>query len=243
MSASVMEKLLNVQQELKTPKARENRFGGYNYRSVEDIYTALKPLLKKHKLALSISDDIELIGERYYIKATVALTDIETGSVTGAYAYARETFERKKSDDSQLTGAASSYARKYALGGLFLIDDAPDADTYEDAPDQEEEKPSGKHRKGEDKYYYIEEDDNVVTVHDGDPAPENGLEITKEQYIAGSKVIASGSRKKVSVKQAIAEAGFINIPEGVDMEVPFEVNSDQEDEEKPKTRRSRRKRA
>ena len=110
-------KLLAIQQELKAPKGRNNRFGGYFYRSTEDILTALKPLLKKQKVILTITDTMELIGERYYVKATVCLEDVESETGISVSAYARETLERKKSDDSQLTGAASSYARKYALNG------------------------------------------------------------------------------------------------------------------------------
>ena len=128
-------KLLNIQQELKAPKERNNRFGGYFYRSTEDILTALKPLLKKNKVMLTITDTMELIGDRYYVKATVCLEDVESETGISVSAYARETLERKKSDDSQLTGAASSYARKYALNGLFLIDDSLDPDTYEDDPE------------------------------------------------------------------------------------------------------------
>ena len=122
--------------ELKAPKGRNNRFGGYYYRSTEDILTALKPLLKKHKVILTISDGLELIGDRYYVKATACLEDVEAETGISVSAYARETLERKKSDDSQLTGAASSYARKYALNGLFLIDDTHDPDTYEDDPEE-----------------------------------------------------------------------------------------------------------
>lgn len=125
-----------MQLELKAPKSRNNRFGGYNYRNTEDIFTAVKPLLDKYKLTLMITDRLELIGERYYVKATAILIDAEEpiGELK-VTAYAREQLERKKSDASQLTGAASSYARKYALNGLFLIDDAADADSYEDDPD------------------------------------------------------------------------------------------------------------
>ena len=130
------EKLLHIQQELKAPKERNNRFGGFLYRSTEDILTVLKPLLKKNKVMLTMSDTVELIGERYYVKATVCLEDTESETGNSVSAYARETPEKKKYDDSQLTGAASSYARKYALNGLFLIDDSADPDSYEDDPEE-----------------------------------------------------------------------------------------------------------
>ena len=120
------EKLLQVQLELKAPKNQKNTFGGYNYRSCEDIFEAVKPLLEKQKLTLRLTDELVNIGERYYIKATAILTDgTETIENT---AYAREEETKKGMDGSQITGASSSYARKYALNGLFLIDDVKDSD-------------------------------------------------------------------------------------------------------------------
>jgi ERF superfamily. len=122
----MIEKLIKVQAGLKAPKSQFNKFGGYNYRSQEDILEAVKPLLAENGLMLTISDSIERIEDRYYIKATCTVTDGERSiSVT---AYAREPLSKKGMDDSQITGAASSYARKYALNGLFLIDDTKDAD-------------------------------------------------------------------------------------------------------------------
>lgn len=119
-------KLIEVQKLLKAPKNQYNSFGDYHYRSCEDILEAVKPLLAERGLLLTITDSVELIGERYYVKATAKITD---GTNTyEASAYARETFERKKMDDAQLTGSASTYARKYALNGLLCIDDAKDAD-------------------------------------------------------------------------------------------------------------------
>lgn len=125
------EKLLSIQTELKAPKNKENTFGKYKYRSCEDILEAVKPLLKKHNCLLTISDSIENIGERYYIKATTTIRDSENGETISNSALARETADKKGQDDSQITGTASSYARKYALNGLFLIDDTKDADTDE----------------------------------------------------------------------------------------------------------------
>lgn len=123
------EKLLYVQTELVAPKTRTNNFGKYSYRTCEDILSAVKPLLKKYGLSLMLSDEIVQIGERFYVKATAFLTDVETefrGIET--YAYARESLDKKGMDDAQITGTASSYARKYALNGLFCIDDSQDAD-------------------------------------------------------------------------------------------------------------------
>ena len=121
-----MQKLIAVQAALKAPKGQRNTFGNYNYRSCEDILEALKPLLKQEGLLLTISDTIEFIGNRFYVKATATVADGDkTVSVT---AYAREEETKKGMDGSQITGAASSYARKYALNGLFAIDDTKDAD-------------------------------------------------------------------------------------------------------------------
>lgn len=128
---SIYEKLLNVQAELKAPKNQYNSFGKYKYRSCEDILEGLKPVLKKNKVTLHISDSIEVIGDRIYVKATAVFIDIEDGTTITNEAYARESDVKKGMDESQITGATSSYARKYALNGLFLIDDTKDADTDE----------------------------------------------------------------------------------------------------------------
>ena len=125
------EKLLTVQNELKAPKDKRNNFGEYNYRSCEGILEAVKPLLQAQGLMLTIKDDVVNIGDRYYVKATVLLNDISSNGEIAVTALAREEEEKKKMDASQITGTASSYARKYALNGLFLIDDTKDADTDE----------------------------------------------------------------------------------------------------------------
>ena len=128
---NIYEKLIKVQSELKAPKNQRNNFGGYNYRSCEDILEAVKPLLKENKLTLVIKDHVVNVGERYYIMAIATLIDIETGEKIETQAQARESETKKGMDDSQITGTASSYARKYCLNGLFLIDDTKDADTDE----------------------------------------------------------------------------------------------------------------
>lgn len=132
--------LVKIQNELKAPKSQFNSFGKYHYRNCEDILEAVKPLLLKYHAWLTVSDEIVLIGERYYIKATAKLMmdDCEVLNT----AYARESLDKKGMDDSQITGAASSYARKYALNGLFLIDDTKDADSDEKPePKKEAAKP------------------------------------------------------------------------------------------------------
>ena len=130
---NIYEKLANIQQELKAPKNQHNKFGNYDFRSCEDILEAVKPLLNKHKLLLTITDEIVIFNERYYVKATAKLTDFETeqGMTFENVAFAREEENKKGMDASQVTGAASSYARKYALNGLFCIDDTKDPDTNE----------------------------------------------------------------------------------------------------------------
>ena len=130
-----MQRLINIQSKLNAPKNQRNNFGGYNYRSAEDILEALKPLLKEEKCAVTLKDDIILVGtgevSRFYVKAIATLFD-ETGKeIANSVAFARESLNKKGQDDSQITGTASSYARKYALNGLFCIDDNKDADTDE----------------------------------------------------------------------------------------------------------------
>lgn len=122
-------KLVEVQNKLKAPKNQFNKFGNYAYRNCEDILEALKPILLEVKAVVNISDEVVLVGERYYIKATVKFIDAETGEVVEASAMAREEENKKGMDSSQLTGSTSSYARKYALNGLFAIDDTKDSDT------------------------------------------------------------------------------------------------------------------
>lgn len=131
-----MEALLKIQNELVAPKDLYNSFGKYSYRSAESILEALKPLLIKYNAQLTLSDEVVGVGDRVFVKAVATITDgKETVTVT---AYAREPSEKKGMDASQITGATSSYARKYALNGLFLIDDNKDADTEENKTECEE---------------------------------------------------------------------------------------------------------
>lgn len=131
--------LAQIQSELKAPKGQRNDFGKYNYRSCEDILEAVKPLLKERGLAIFITDNIVQIGERYYVRATAAIYDSDGNSISNS-AFAREELKRTGMDASQITGATSSYARKYALNGLFAIDDTKDADAT--TKGQDEPKPA-----------------------------------------------------------------------------------------------------
>lgn len=144
---TIYEKLSNIQSELKAPKSQYNSFGKYSYRSCEDILEAVKPICKNNKAVCTINDEIVLVGDRYYVKATAWLIDTESGERINNIAYAREEDEKKGMDGSQVTGASSSYARKYALNGLFAIDDTKDSD----ATNKGEDKPktSAKQEKSE----------------------------------------------------------------------------------------------
>ena len=126
---NLTQKLLNVQRDLKAPKGQYNKFGKFNYRSAEDILEAVKPLNAREEILLTISDEPIFIGDWHYIKATASITDGKDTHVVTAYA--REALNKKGMDESQVTGTASSYARKYALNGMYLIDDTKDADTDE----------------------------------------------------------------------------------------------------------------
>ena len=136
---SVYKKLIEVQTKLKAPKNQYNSFGKYSYRNCEDILEALKPILKEVGATIIISDEVVSVNERYYVKATVKFIDTETGEVVEASANAREEDNKKGMDSSQLTGSTSSYARKYALNGLFAIDDTKDSD-FTNTHDKEDKK-------------------------------------------------------------------------------------------------------
>lgn len=131
-----MKELIAIQSELKAPKSQFNKFGGYKYRKAEDILEAVKPLLNKQKCTLTITDDIVMVGNRIYVKATATIKN-EKGECETTTGWAREEETKKGMDGSQITGASSSYARKYALNGLFAIDDNADSDTTNDGKHQE----------------------------------------------------------------------------------------------------------
>lgn len=175
----MLEKLQKIQKELKAPKGQYNSFGKYKYRSAEDILEAVKPILDSNGCALTISDKVIYIGDRYYIQATATLYDSKTGSVIAdVCALAREEEEKKGQDSSQITGTASSYARKYALNGLFCIDDTKDADTDEYA------KTTGRAKKPEGSISKMTYRDKVYAV-----AKERGLsvhEIAKDYGLNGN---------------------------------------------------------
>ena len=143
---NIHEKLLHVQQKLKAPKNQYNKFGDFHYRSCEDIQEALKPLLAEVKAVLLTGDEVVQIGSRFYIKATAVFRDTESPEQIINTAYAREGEEKPKMDVAQVTGSSSSYARKYALNGLFCIDDTKDPDTRNNGP--EPAQPKGNKQQG-----------------------------------------------------------------------------------------------
>ncbi len=134
-----MRKLIELRSELSVPKNQFNKFGNYNYRSQEDILEAVKPLLDKHNLLLTISDEMVMLGDRFYVKSSVKINDGEKEIVSTGYA--REPQSQKGMNEAQITGSASSYARKYSLNSMFLIDDTKDADHFDNKPEPKKEKP------------------------------------------------------------------------------------------------------
>lgn len=163
---TLQQKLIEIQAELKAPKSQFNKFGGYNYRNCEDILEAVKPLCAKHEIVPLLSDEIVMIGDRFYIKATAKVTDGKEEIATTAFA--RESKDKKGMDESQITGSASSYARKYALNGLFCIDDTKDADFMDNSqsnkqqqPKPQQQPPKEAHVKGYDEFVALQKTKKV----------------------------------------------------------------------------------
>lgn len=145
MKKLIYEKLANIQLELKAPKNKHNSFGGYDYRDLSGVLEAVKPLLKKYKCAIVFDDNVVTKEDRTYVEATATIIDCEDGSMCRCKGYAREQGSKKGMDDAQLTGACSSYARKYACNGLLAIDDSQDLDAMDNT--KEEPKPKRRSRR------------------------------------------------------------------------------------------------
>lgn len=186
---SVYEKLMKVQAELKAPKGQYNSFGKYKYRSCEDILEAVKPLNAKHGVVLTVGDEVVEISNRFYVKATATLVDIESGEKVTNTALAREDDAKKGMDGSQITGTASSYARKYCLNGLYCIDDTKDADTDEYRA-QQEHKPQ--ENKPQERQY--------VKVVNGRTAVIN----SNGEYVAIENLTVEQLEKTLKMKQFAA---------------------------------------
>lgn len=183
MAKKIIEKLAAIQTALKAPKSQYNQFGRYNYRKAEDILEAVKPLLKQHGCALTCSDELILVGDRFYIKATATIICAEDESLATATAFAREEAEKKGMDGSQVTGASSSYARKYALNGLFCIDDTADSDTTNQGDGSA--KPAPKKA--------VKKEQNASSTEVEKPAFPSPIEgLTNEVYLKWLEAIAKG---------------------------------------------------
>lgn len=205
---NVYEKLIKVQAELKAPKSKYNSFGKYKYRSLEDILEGVKPLLEKNKATLVISDTIEQIGDRYYLNAEASFIDTETGDRVSNSAMARESAEKKGMDDSQITGTASSYARKYALNGLFLIDDTKDADTDEAHIESEARAEQAKDEKrmedvGKEKISAVKLNILNADIENGIASREKMLEFFKVEKLEDvtEKQFSDYAQKKAKAKK------------------------------------------
>lgn len=173
-----------AQLEIKAPKNQRNSFGNYNYRSCEDVLEAAKPVCAANGLLLTVSDELVLIGDRYYIKSTATLHDVEdVGLTVSNTAYARESAEKRGMDDSQITGTASSYARKYALNGLFCIDDTKDADTDEYAKQNKRETIEDVKARFDATKLTCDNCGNVIVGYKG----RGGKDVTPEQHIEATK--------------------------------------------------------
>lgn len=190
---NINEKLMVIQQSLAAPKDQYNSFGKYKYRSAESILQSVKPLLKETKTVLRLTDSVEQVGDRVYIKATAMLCDTESGEWTITDAFAREEESKKGMDSSQVTGAASSYARKYALSGLFAIDDNKDSDAT-NIGEQKPVEPS----EANDGYYYCEACGNAITnanTKDGKVIyPKDIAALTKKKF--GKQLCDACSKKQ-----------------------------------------------
>ena len=180
-----MEALSKLQAALKVPKNRLNNFSKFKYRNLEDIMEGVKPLLSEHGLTLTLTDDLVQIGDRYYIKATARISDGTTESVTTAFA--REPEIKKGMDEPQITGTASSYARKYALAGLLLLDDAEDIDSM-DNRETPRKSPGKSPRESDDKIWLDEGGDGVKGT-------------TRETFIKVEEAVKSGRVKPADLRK------------------------------------------
>ncbi len=200
----MMQKLQHIQSILSAPKNQFNNFGKYAYRSLEDITEAVKPLLAEAELALTISDEIVLVGDRYYVKATACITNGET--MYQVSAYAREPLSRKGMDESQITGAASSYARKYAMNGLFAIDDTKDADSG----DNSGAKPKSSAKK------ITQKPDTKSQPKDTNPEPKINeiVELAFQEFAAFRKnALPEGFHYSLPIFYHVVEQKFGHLPD------------------------------
>ena len=203
---TIKEKLFKIQQELNVPKGQHNDFGGYYFRSCEDILTAVKPLLKDLQCILTLEDELVYVGERYYIKATAQLIDLESDVVITNTAYAREEETKKGMDASQITGASSSYARKYALNGLFGIDDVKDSDTTNTHDKDENRLVSDRQLSLLEKIYTGDNLEKVLKKYEIDDLSQMPFEI-------GKVLIGKNINKKKKEQEEVPSNGWMDMQE------------------------------
>ena len=213
----VYAKLLLVQKRLNAPKSKFNKFGGYNYRSCEDILEGAKPLLDEVGATLILSDEITQIADRIYIKATATFADTETGEVVTNTAFAREPLDVKGMSAPQITGASSTYARKYALNGLFCIDDTVDDDTEELKNEKENrqkaQKNINKPVKSEEQLNkeMVENTDKDLTPHGEGMTPVRLAKLEKAMQFTGKNKATVLATAKVKSFEEMTEATYISI--------------------------------
>ena len=193
--------LSKIQTKLHAPKGQTNKFGGYKYRSCEDIVEAVKPLLAEFNYSLQLSDEMVEVGGRVYVKATASLWDESNQAVAMTNGWAREAETKKGMDDSQLTGSCSSYARKYALNGLFAIDDTKDADTNEQA---EQIKPT-KRINREVKQQYVTQMLDSLNELDGLALRQLGDELKEDDHMMSEVWKEFSSKQQAAIKSLIHE--------------------------------------
>lgn len=190
----IYEKLMHIQTKIKAPKNLYNSFGKYKYRNAEGICEAVKPYLAKENASLVLHDDLVNVGDRIYVKATACLIDNESGRTVEATAFSREALSKKGMDDSQITGTASSYARKYALNGLFLLDDTKDADTDENRIERENRQAEKTISKTEAKALYAMLQNRGIDVNDfmAEKNIQKLSDLSPEEYAKAMRELKGG---------------------------------------------------
>ena len=217
---TVYEKLLKVQNQLKAPKGQYNSFGKYYYRSAEDILEAVKPICLEHKAVTYLTDKMVLLGDRYYIESTCHFVDIETGDKITNTSYAREEETRKGMNHDQLTGATGSYARKYALNGMFCIDDNKDSDYTNEEKDRakdnvakDREKEKKELEKNKNNKSNTQNKGNTNTKPDAKTKDKKPLTDEEKKKLAIQKVLEVADGSEEVLKAFYMSYGVANLQE------------------------------
>lgn len=222
---NLTQKLLYIQQNLKVPKNQRNKFGDFNYRSCEDILEAVKPLLKETKTVLLISDDIQIRGDRFYVVATAVLMDTESGETIKNPACAREADSKPKMDAAQLTGSSSTYARKYALNGLFCIDDSKDPDMAEPEGKGSRQGAAGSSKNSNKAETNTAKETSGSYQADSSGSPNNTE--TKPKYVGPdciSKLMAEMRRTGLTEQYLIQKCGICSLSEVTEEQYQYIMN-------------------